>query len=411
MRISPQALFQASCIDCVKTQYDAERQDVISHPARLVFVTPENAERARAVDRGLKSDVTRMPDLKFGDMLVHVRPQEGVSRIEVIPAGRDAAVSLTLPDGAILPITGHSMLSAVQRLNMLQAAGQALPPAYEMARRAIRTVFQMICANPDPERYDPVLVAHAFISHLVDHPGPFRLAMEPEAFAARMRADLARARISRLDPDHPDGIRHAYGDTQILRRCGIDPESGTGFRSANGPVLAAEGMRRMILGNDRIRREVLEMITVTPVDRFGISVLSADQAEDFLQANDEAVLTGAWVDVLRTRLREEISRMLPDHRFEIDLLSLDGRDFLAVRDQADGGPGPARGQACLFSWLTRERVQTMTVGEVTYLNFSPEENPGALEIIRLQSVLDDLVLGREMADLPESDCGRSRQSA
>ena len=391
MKINPGHLFMTSGISCTKVVFDEAAGDVHLLDAVAAFVTEESvaAIRAEAARTPSTADPRIFPEMRYGDLLLTWTDLSGVARGAKVDAGRDAGIQVNLETGGrkiALPFTGAAMLHARERiLHHLASGGEA---GQDLARvlGGIQGVLDVVMADPDPKRFDAAVIGGAFAAAMIDALGEVDLPVTPEAFGRKARGDLLRARISKIDPDHPDAIQAARPLQRILQQSGIriPALSGAEVRSGAGFAIGEDALRRMVQANERLCRDVFGAMTKTSISRLSCVGLPASDYDRIQAALEAHRLSGQWVDRARARITEITRALMPGYRCDVAVYALSGRDVLAVRDTV----GNAANLAYIYSWPSVDRLPVAEIEQGRIVNISPEEIPDEAELARLQRALD-----------------------
>ncbi|MEY8799473.1 hypothetical protein AB9K35_04035 [Leisingera sp. XS_AS12] len=396
MKIHTKALLDTCGFACKSLASDPETGGYAELDARAVFITEDSVERARAAQVGLAPfDPSRLPSLRYGDILISRARPDGQKEGLHIPAGRDAGlvVPVTGSDGfdRQIPFTGRHMLSARQQLLAMGPRGRQLNADQRTILEGIQGVFEIVAAKADPAVFSEELIGQAFMCSLLDHAGRIGTSISDAEFGRKARADMIRAQITRVRPDHPDGLSAAAAADldEVFQDIGIrtSAQSGGEIRSIGGMEVTDEALRGMIMSNERLSREVFGALTATPLSRLGAAAVSSMEYDLLADELSDRALTGQWVDRAQRRAQEITGEQMPGYTFEMKVFSVDGIDILAIRDSV----GSASGQAFVYSWPTADRIPLAEIGNETVLNISPEEIPGEEEVKRLQGILDSLI--------------------
>lgn len=390
MKINPRALFMTSGIPCVRLSLDEETDDLGIIPAHAVFITEESVAAARMKKLPVEANT---PDVAYGDVLVISRFPDGNSMGEHVPAGRDAGVALrivTEEEGEILlPFTGRNMLIAREKLLSLSRRGVPLQPEQRKAMSGIQGIFEIIMAQPDPERFGSSLIGQAFQSSMIDSMGDIRLPVSDEEFGRKARADLLRAQISRIDPDHPDAFGSSRALRQILTQAGINPEAasyGAAATSVGSSRITEEALRRMVAANDRLSREVFGSMTRTSIENLSAAAISFRDFEKIRGGALGPELSGPWIETVGERLETIFGDRMAGYHCDMVMVSRDGQDILTLCDPMSA----QNGLAFIYAWPTAERLVESEIAQGHVVNISPEEIPSELEIRRLSTVLEQI---------------------
>ncbi|MBW3243583.1 hypothetical protein KUV57_12995 [Epibacterium sp. DP7N7-1] len=396
MKINTKALLDTSGFACISMAYDQEAEGYVECEARAVFITEETVSRARVAQASMPaSDPSRFPDIRYGDILVSRKRMDQKKEGLHVPAGCDAGliVPVISSDGfeTNIPFTGGHMLAARQKLLAMSARGRTLSASHGAILSGIQGVLEVIAARPDIKRFSEDLIGKAFMCSLIDHAGKIEMSISDAEFGRKARADMIRAKITRLSPDHPDGLsaRAAATLDEVLQDVGINLGGrGNGAHHDVGGVrINEETMRGMISSNPTLCRDVFGAITATPISQLSAAVITCGEYELLADELSDNVLSGAWINRTARRAREITGAQHPNYEFEMLIVSIDGIDIMAIRDSV----GAATGQAFIYAWPSSDRIPLAEINSQTVLNISPEEVPGEIEIARLGSVLDAMI--------------------
>lgn len=401
MKINTKALLDTGSFACISMAYDEEAEGYVECEARAVFITEETVAKARAAQASMPTvDPARLPDIRYGDILVSRIREGGRKEGLHVPAGRDAGlvVPVISADGfeKNIPFTGDHMLAARQQLLAMSARGRRLTDAHETTLKGIQGVLEVIAARPDPRRFSEDLIGKAFMCSLVDRAGKIELSITDAEFGRKARADMIRAQITRLSPDHPDGLSASASATleEVLQDVGVHAGGrGNGaLHDVGGVRITEETMRGMISSNPTLCRDVFGAITATPISRLSAAVITSGEYDLLADELSDNVLSGAWVNRASRRAREITGAQHQGYEFEMMIIAVDGIDIMAIRDSV----GSASGQAFVYAWPSSDRIPLAEIGSQTVLNISPEEVPEENEIARLGNVLDAMISDRAL---------------
>ncbi|MFG6082149.1 hypothetical protein ACEUZ9_002792 [Paracoccus litorisediminis] len=383
MKVNTDALMNLCGISCTKAEYVEALNRFVFQPARLAFVTPENIEM---ISRPGTPEGARHP-VRYGDALVTWMDHSGKRRGVRVDAGRDAAVQLPVVISGqtqMLPFTGAAMLAARDRLPEVDPG-----TVNEDQRRAlagIQSVMTIIMANPDPKRFRPEIIGNAFAHAMLDALGRPELPVTIEEYGRKARADLIRAKLTRVDPDHPDGFLPHRPLQGVLDDFGIGMFSGASEIRSGRMVVNEAALRRVAAANHRLRDEVFGALTSTEVARLSAAPMTPEDFEVLKDGLANHRLTGAWI----TGIGERVTRIMrvanPAYRCDIAFYVIDNRDILAIRDRQEISGD--EGIAYAYSWPSMDRLPAARIAGTAIVNLSPEEIPSEDEIGRLQGTLD-----------------------
>lgn len=369
MRVNARALLRAAGVGCLLDEGGGPARS-----ARVALVTEETVRAARAL--GVADPALRVteasPRLRYGGALAFVAEGEATRRVVLAPGEGDG---FRLPCGA--RFLGRHMFAAE---GALPDGGEGERP---FLRSLIRSVFRLVAAVPDPERFPEHMIAQAFRSSLRDAFGSASLPMSDEALVLKSRADLIRSRIGALDPAHPDALRRADPLARVLDDAGLDVRSDGVEVPGLGRVTRFEARRLTETGP--YRSGLFEKVTRTPPARIEAVVLPLAEARTLEAALSGSRLSGGWVDAVRTGLRELTGSGALGLTLFLHVSR--GRDLLLMTDRV----GEESGVALLFSWPSHERAPVFSGPGGPVYAFCPEEAPGPEELIRLDRVLDELI--------------------
>lgn len=372
MRVNAKALMRVGQIRCLH-----EGADGALSPAFVALITDETVREARALgdrDTSLRGTDTS-PEVRYGGALGYVRSPDGSFRAHILAPGEGGGFRMR--DGTRL--LGPDMLGAEHALT----AGD-LDQDGQRALSAIRSVFRMVCAVPDETRFPVSLIGQAYLFAMRSSFGDAVLPVSEEMFVRKARADLLRARISDLDPDHPDGIGAVSDFMRVLDAAGADARADV-VRVAGAPPLSRRDARSL-LDDDRFRTPLFGAISLTSPDRIEATVLPASEADGVDRALRGSRLSGAWADGV-SRLGERLTGSgLYGYQMDLSLYVSGGRDLLLLSDTV----GRASGIALVYSWPSSERAPVLQTPEGPVYAICPQEVPDPETVLRLGSALSDL---------------------
>lgn len=396
MRINPASLLRVAPIDC--RYFDDETEEMRS--ARLAFITEDTVNAAQAAPIAM-AEGREAPEVQYGGIVAVCQNAEGGRTGNIYGPGDHGHFLLELPDGASIPFTGASMLNARQVLAHLAASGTDIGDSGRNALQGIQACFQMICANPDPERYPATMIANAFISAATDFAGDVEMAISPEEFARKMRADSLRAQIGLLSPDHADALTNCRPLNDVLSRFGASAHVSIGAASRAGVAgnMQGQSTQAVARANDHMVRRVFGAMTRTPAERLAVTMIPLTVIQRVSQDLAEHKITGDWIGGVQQRLDQIFGEMMPGYRASVEIASVDGNDILLVTDSI----GNQNGMGYIYSWPSADRVLLMDIGANQVFTISPEEVPSEEEIIRLQGVVDEIAMMNDHDDVFDHD--------
>jgi hypothetical protein len=385
MKVSVKALFESGGIRCIRKD-----EQGASHPARIAYVTGKtvNAARALAASNEIMKPGDGDPDVTYGSIVSVSRTTDGSSMGRVYNPGEMAPFYLAVTDKELC-LSGASMLPLRENMVAMTRDGGTLTKDQSNALEGIQEIFEMVASAPDTDRFPCSLIAQSYLASMVDAFGEVDLPIDEDRFVRKSRADLLRARIGMLDARHPDGIASARPLRDLLATAGIEVgESGIGaeIRSPAMAQINEEAIRRIVLANEHMCREVFGAMTATPVSELSAAMIPLDSLDQLRTNKSNRRLSGEWIDQVGARARRITQGSTPGYGFEMDVFSEDGRDFLTISDNV----GQKNNVAFVYSWPTAERIPVMDIEIGRVLNVSPEEAPGEEEIERLSQVLGQL---------------------
>lgn len=381
MKVDTGALFQVGGFECISLIHEPGSAAFREMDARAVFITPENVKRARQAGR---LGATGGPDLRYGDLLLKRRHEDG--RVEGLKyaAGKDAGILITVSgaDGfeRRIPLTGAHTLSARRALMAVGVRGHKLDEGGETALAGISSVFDMVSSNPDPARFGGQLIGQAFLGKLLDRVGRVRLSISEEEFGRRARADLMRSRIGMINQMHPDAIGGSITLPEVMRDIGVRGESDApprygASRSPRDGLEAHVGILQATAG-------IFDQLTKTSMRRMDIRQITPGECNLISDEIPDNALTGDWCERASARIEAAIGQVRPGRTAQAALYAIEGLDMLVVREGEDAG--------WICAWPSSDRIPLTDLGDEYLLNISPQEIPSEKEITRLQMVLGQL---------------------
>ena len=398
MKLSAKALLKVAGIRCRNHEVDPETGEEIALPARLAFVSETTAAAARNLSsRDREYTVTEGdPDVTYGSVLAVSRSANGPSVAKLLKPGEESGFKLEI-DGEMLALTGSGMLPLREKMIAMTRAGRALEEGHRHALSGIQEIFEMVSCAPDTDRFPARLIAQAYHASMIDSFGEVELGISDEEFARKSRADLCRARIGQLAPAHVDAMDSSRPLRDLLANAGVEINAagmGAEIRGAAARQITEEKIRRMILANDRMCREVFGALTLTPIEQLSAAVIAeADHARLLAQKGNRR-LTGPWVDRAEQVTRDITRSGMPGYQFDFSLFAEDGRDYLMVADNVSR----KNGVAFVYSWPTAMRRPVMEVEAGRMIAVSPADVPDEAEMERLERVLSQLEADPEVTD-------------
>jgi hypothetical protein len=352
----------------------------------VAILTEETVRASRDLGRGdpdlLATDAS--PKLRYGGALAYVDEGGGRSRRLTLEPGEGDG--FRLPCG--LSFLGRHMLDAERAL---PDRGEGEKP---FLRSLIRSVFRMVAAVPDPDRFPELLIAQAFRSSLRETFGEAHLPLTDEALVLRSRSDLTRGRISAIDPKHPDALGAFAPLARVLDRAGTDVRRDGVDVPGIGRVTRFEARR--LIENGPYRTGLFGKLTRTPHAKIEGVVLPLDEVRILEGKLKGARLTGAWPDAVK-RVAADLTGSGGEFQLKLDLYADQGRDLLLMTDTF----GEMNGVALLFSWPTHERAPVLDRPEGPVFAVCPEEVPPPKELIRLEAVFQGLVQAAPPNSVPK----------
>lgn len=389
MKVDAGKLLRHCGIDCTKVEFVEAKGKVAFQPARMAFVTHENVHAISGKPDGKRRSLEKV---RYGDALIVWTDDAGTRRGTRVEAGRDAGVQISArirDEEQLIPFTGLAMLSAREKLASVEPS-----QVTEDQRRAlagIQGVMHVIMSHPDPIRFPQAVIGNAFAAAMLDAMGRPRLPVPAEDFGRKARADLIRAKISRIDPDHPDGLGPLRPLHRILDDFGIGSPVIGGRRRPFDSTINEASLRRLVSTSPELSRGVFGTLTTTPVDRLSAAPMTSDDYEVLTDGLSSHRITGAWLDGAVERVTAVMREANPVYRCDMAAYAIDNRDIFTLRDNH----GPVPGMAYAYSWPSMERLPSARINGAIQVNISPEEIPDEEEIRRLQGVLDLLSFGAQ----------------
>ncbi|CAN0548966.1 unnamed protein product, partial [Laminaria digitata] len=329
-------------------------------------------------DKGAGDDLV---EVTYGALAAVYRGADGSVDARVFGPGEAAPFQLGLADRSI-PFTGPDMLSAREEMVSATKGGSTLSAAQMSTLNSLQDIFEMVCSAPDPKRFPASLMAQSYHAFMIDHFGNFEISVPEEEFVRKARADLIRARIGLIDPGHKDAIGTSRHLRQILLDAGIDvgiDGIGAEIRSPAAMRINEEAIRRTILSNEKMTRDVFGSLTRTPVERLSAAMIRIEDVEILKEKKSSNRLTGDWVEKLTEMARQTTRGASGNYHFSMDMFSEGGRDILVVDDTV----GRQQGVAFVYSWPSGERFPVMEIDGNRIMNISTEEIPSENELKRL----------------------------
>jgi hypothetical protein len=389
MKINIKGLLQTCGIAC-RHNSGTSGDDVNKVPAKVAFITEKTVKLMREAARtnpDLMPDEDD-PDVTYGSIVGLYRDETGVARDEVIPPGETAPYFLSLK-GRDIAFTGSHMLSAREELVTETRSGGELSEAHLRALESIQSIFSMVCSAPDTERFNASLIAQSYHAFMIDHFGNFDISIDEESFVRKARADLIRARIGLIDPSHSDAIGTSRELRQILLDAGIEvglDGIGAEIRSPVAMRINEEAIRRTILSNEKMTKDVFGSLTRTPVDRLSAAMIRKEDLDTLREKKADRRLSGEWIEKVTDLARETTRGASGNYHFSMDIFTEDGRDILVVDDTV----GRQQGVAFVYSWPSGERFPVMDIDGHRVMNISREEVPSEVELERLSKILGEI---------------------
>ena len=361
-------------------------------PARAAFITEASVARARQAGGRLDAEQSRrMPDLRYGDLLVIIEDPKSGPRGRHVRAGRDAGLAIEVPgvDGFArrVPFTGANMMKARDALVAAKTRAKGMSLDAERALEGINGVFEIICASPDPERFTSEQIGQAYLCGMFEAAGSMELSVSPAQFGRKSRADMIRAQISRVSRIHPDGLFHVDDLGMILSDLGVEPVLQSEKQTFDtGQDLSEPALRRMISASPQLRNDVFGALTATRIDAIDILAIGSEDFDTIIEELSEFRLQAQWVDLMRERVTGIMSPAGTRARVDLEMISIDGRDIMLMRE----GSSHRAGVALLYSWPSVDRLSVSEIGAHRHLLVAPEEIPEEDEIRALAATLGEL---------------------
>lgn len=408
MKISVSSLIGSSGISCNHVITNVEGE-VFQKQAKVAFVTEKTVREVRSLQisgSGFEARDDSL-DMTYGSLAAVYRDADGVAQVKIYSPGEQAPFTLRVSDREIA-FSGQDMLSAREEMVSATKDGATLNVAQLRMLSGLQDIFEMVCSAPDAERFPSSLVAQSYHAFMIDHFGSFDISVSVEEFVRKARADLIRARIGLLDPGHKDAIGTSRQLRQILSDAGIEVSAdGIGIEVVSPAALRIneEAIRRTIMSNEKMTRDVFGALTRTPVDRLSAAMIRLEDVDTLKEKNSGNLLTGDWVDMITHAARYATMGASDSYHFSMDIFALDGRDIAVVIDTV----GKQQGVAFVYSWPSAERFPVMDIDGDRVMNISSEEIPSPEEFQRLSEVLGQIeALGFHDPDRQDADTGKSR---
>jgi hypothetical protein len=403
MKLSVRALFQTSSINCEKV---TEGEDVVETlTARAAIISESSVASVDALaerDQNMRP-TDKDPDVQFGDILVVTRQTDGSTVAEILKPGTPSSFYVKVGDEDLN--LSASFLKLRESIVAYTSNDNTLTDSQRSLLMGVQETLEMAASLPDPERFNSKMLADAFQASMIDSFGDFEMGVTPEDFVKKSRADLIRARIAMINPDHPDALVSSNTLGQTLENMGVTVNInglGAQVRAPGNQQITEDAMRRTIQANDKLCRDVFGALTETPIEKLNASMISIRDLETIRDGFADKRLTGDWVDTANKRAHELTRGAMGNYSFEMDVFVSDGRDIMVINDTV----GQSQGVAFVYSWPTATRRAVMEIESGLVANVSPEEIPTDEEIERLQAVMQnllveaDLVMDRELLERP-----------
>lgn len=372
MNIRKKALMDVAGIRCTFQGEDGPA------PARVAFVTEATLREALKHENG---KVREQTGLRYGSVIAYVQDRDGPPREEIFPPG--AGDSFLLDD---IPFLGQDMLAARDLLASRSDRGQTLSGDEARALEGLRDVFGMVSAAPDERRFPVHLIAQSYEAALSDAFGPLVSCLDHDHLVRKGQADLVRAGLSALDPEHSDGISRSTDLGRVLDRAGADIHHASSAAGERTGTITSEDARRIATSSQRLSEEVFAAVTIRRVGDLDVSVISASDTDAVRDALTREKLSGPWVAEIERRVTEITRSGTGGYRFDMSLHAKGGRDLLIVSDNVSR----AHGAGIVYSWPSAERAPVVETESGRVVTISPEEVPSIEEVDRLRTVLHDL---------------------
>lgn len=389
MKISVKHLLATNGIHCVKIS-QAGSAGMAQFDARAAFVTETTVEDARrsAMEAGEKPEAAA-PDLRYGDVLVSWKDGSGHQGVHA-SAGQDAGIHILLTSDAgasILPFTGMSMVAAHDSLIELARRG-SISDQQQRVLQGIQGVYDVVMAAVLEKRFPDRLTGMVFASKISGGGQQPIIGVEPAAFARHAQANMIRARISAIDPDHPEAAMSCDSLEDILERVlGHKPDEV--LRQGMGAPIDEALLRRIAKSTPGLSEKLLGALSRTPPARMSARAISTEDMALLARGISRNRLSGAWVDEASRRLDEIGGSIVPGTSGAVEFFTVGRRDILAMRDSIS----EQSGSVFLYSWPSYDRIPASKVDGEVIFHVSREEIPAAMDVARLRSTLDELDYG------------------
>ena len=371
MKINKTALMRAAGISC---SFRHEGQDV---PARLAFVTENTVLSSRSFEAENGPAKTQM---RYGSILAYVGSEAGKSEEVMINPGQGGDKPFHLGG---LEFLGRNMLEARDALLEASVSEDRFGPNESRLLSAIQETFGMIASAPDESRFPLDVIGQAYHAAMSEAFGPVHVGVSWSELGRKGQADLVRARLNTIDPDHPDGISKSSDLLRVLDRAGADVHQAHSAASGSAVKVSSQEARRVLISNTRLSEDVLGALTKADLDSLDVTVLS-DHDLGVVRGNlSEGRLSGAWVDEVMRRVREITMSGVNGYHFEATLHTTEGRDLMTVSDNVSR----MHDVGFVYSWPTAQRAPAVDCPAGRVVTVSPCEVPDAEEVSRLRRVL------------------------
>ncbi|MXX87941.1 MAG: hypothetical protein F4213_13110 [Boseongicola sp. SB0677_bin_26] len=378
-------------------------------PARAAYVTAEALADVSLVLSSKGQDGERVGpcsvDVELGDVIVAFdepdaeRPQLTFRTLS-INGGDGAAAYLEAPDDeqglqGLLSLTGPETLLLRERL----AQSESRSETHDRCLQRLDEMFHTVREDRE-DRFSGEMVATAYYASMTDSIlGDAPIPVELDEFVRMCRANVLRARIGALDPDHADALQSSAPLMDILNRHGVSPVTMGSGGKIRGQVNIEDDLLRAVAANEMMTRDVFGRLTTTSVPDLSASIVALDELQKLRSSAEMNALSGDWVDLASTAVKDAIGESMPGYEFKMEMYCADGRDLMLIEDSV----GARTGHAYVYSWPRATRLATAEMNGQSVLQLSSEECPNAEEIARLEAVIEHLprVIQARPADLDD----------
>jgi hypothetical protein len=402
MKINLQSLFQVARFQAFKVEYeqgdyndDYDDYDTITKetPCSVAIVTSDNLEAAAALRAATPDDPkwANELDAEIGDVVVISFDGDG-RKVQKIPlsSAADLHIKMETHNGETYVPFGGNNMSGLRESLRTKAITDPLTAPETKLNADLLSIMRHIAAAPDGDMTVESL-RDAYVGMINETFGDAQFDVTPAEIAKKMRTDVIRSEIAKLNPDHPDAFGVSRSVDELLRRNFMTVFMGTGAEMRSG-MYSGDQMRASVASNDTLSRKVFGAMTCTRIENLGAAMVSGSKADMLLQRLANRKMEGAWIEKSREAIAAVFSQMMPGYRFEMDMINHEGNDILVVRDNigAKNQGFSDTGSAYIYSWPEIDRRPTMQIGDGLMATITAADIPSDEEVSRLEAVLSEV---------------------